>query len=144
MCRTSRADSPKSQHNYGMSDPGRDVWQPFVASAISLSVIAGFGLGAGLFSLGALDRSSGAWWAAAAQVHGHIQYAGWAGLIVLGVGLHFLPRLAGAPSISRRRALQALALLLAGLMIRAVAQPWLAEHASGAAGRALQFSSHEF
>jgi uncharacterized protein involved in response to NO len=128
-----------NRHNDPMKND-QGVWQPFVASAIALSVIAGFGLGGGLFSVGALDRSSGAWWAAAAQAHGHIQYVGWAGLMVLGVGLHFVPRLAGAPSISRRRALQALALLVAGLMVRAVAQPLLAEHASGATGSALRAS----
>jgi uncharacterized protein involved in response to NO len=112
----------------------RSVWQPFVASAIVLSIVAGFGLGGGLFSIVALDRSSGAWWAAAAQVHGHIQYAGWAGLMVLGVGLHFVPRLAGVPPVSSRRAYLALALILSGLIIRALAQPWLAEHSSYGAG----------
>lgn len=65
------------------------VWPPFVRTAIALAITAGFGLG-------------GTRWPAAEQAHGHIQVFGWAGLMVLGVGFHFLPRLRGAPNVSRR------------------------------------------
>ena len=73
------------------------LWRLFTRASLAVAVSAGFGLG-GLLFLALLGGSTvGRWWPAAAQAHGHAQIAGWAGLMVLGVGLHFLPRLASAP-----------------------------------------------
>jgi uncharacterized protein involved in response to NO len=102
---------------------GTAVWEPFVWAAIWLALVAGFGLGGALFAAPVLGLPLGAWLPAAAQVHGHIQLFGWAGLMVLGVGLHFLPRLRGRPLAGHRHALTAVRLLLTGLVLRAVVQP---------------------
>src|ERR1700674_3876437 len=99
---------------------GGAVWEPFVWAAIWLALIAGFGLGGVLFAAPAFGLSVGGWVAAAAHVHGHIQLFGWAGLMVLGVGLHFLPRLRGRPLARQRHAHTAVGLLVMGLVLRSV------------------------
>src|SRR4051794_11532716 len=94
----------------------------FVWTAATLAIVAGFGLGGALF--GALfGPRPGLWWPAAAQAHGHVQVFGWAGLMVLGVGLHFLPRLRGAALAAPGLAPWVLALYGGGVALRAVAQP---------------------
>ena len=52
-----------------------------------------------------------------------MQIFGWGGLLVLGVGLHFLPRLRGTPLAGARFAPAALVGLAGGLLLRTVAQP---------------------
>ena len=78
-----------------MSGQDNDIWPPFVWTAVMLALTAGFGLGRMLFAAPVLGLPVGAWWPAAAQVHAHVQLFGWAGLMVLGVAFHFLPRLRG-------------------------------------------------
>ena len=102
------------------------ISERFVVAAIGIALVAGFGLGAVLFATLALGLPVGVWWLAAAQAHGHIQLFGWAGLMVFGVGLHFLPRLRGAPLVGARLIPAVLSLLVAGLVIRMIAQPALA------------------
>lgn len=108
------------------------AWQPFVAASLLLAITAGFGLGGLLMAAAARHAASGSWWEAAAQAHGHIQMFGWAGLMVLGVGLHILPRLRGAPLAHAAWARLACTLLVAGLTLRAVGQPALAAAHPGA------------
>ena len=109
-----------------MSRAAADIWPPFVRAAIAVALTGGFGLGAALFGASALRIPLGLWWPAAAQAHGHLQLIGWTGLLVLGVGFHFLPRLRGAPLARPARARAVLWLLLAGLVSRVLAQPTLA------------------
>src|SRR5438270_4489941 len=78
-----------------------------------------------LFAAPVLGLPVGAWWPAAAQVHAHVQLFGWAGLMVLGVAFHFLPRLRGRPLAHREWAPAVLWLLAGGLLLRSVAQPLL-------------------
>jgi uncharacterized protein involved in response to NO len=108
-----------------------DVWIPFFWAAIAFAVVPGFALGGLLFVVPAAGRSVGTWWLAAARVHGHVQLVGWAGLMVLGVGLYFLPRLRGRPLDHPGQARAVLALLVSGLVLRMLTEPLLA--ASGAA-----------
>src|SRR5919202_6432495 len=108
------------------------VTPPFVWAATALAVVAGFGLGGALFAA-LLGPRPGLWWPAAAQAHGHVQLFGWAGLMVLGVGLHFLPRLRGAALAAPGLAPWVLALYGGGVGLRAVAQP-LAAARPGLAG----------
>jgi uncharacterized protein involved in response to NO len=107
--------------------PGQDndIWPPFVRTAVGLALTPGFGLGGMLFAAPVLGLPVGAWWPAAAQVHAHVQLFGWAGLMVLGVAFHFLPRLRGRPLAHRERAPAVLWLLAGGLLLRTVAQPLL-------------------
>jgi uncharacterized protein involved in response to NO len=96
----------------------KSVTPPFVWTAVLLAMLAGFAVGSGLF----LHRPS-AWRLAVAQTHGHVQVFGWAGLLVLGVGLHFLPRLRGVTLARPELAPGVLALYGTGLVLRAVGQP---------------------
>ncbi|MBI4495070.1 MAG: NnrS family protein [Chloroflexi bacterium] len=116
------------------------MWRPFVWTALGLAVAAGFGLGGALFAARALQAPLGTWWLAAAQAHGHIQLFGWAGLMVLGVGFHFLPRLRGAPLARPGHTRAVVGLLAAGLALRALAQPLLALAAPGAVSQALRLA----
>lgn len=102
------------------------IWSAFVRAGLALGLIGGFGLGGALFVALALRLPLGGWWAAAAQAHGQVQLLGWAGLTVLGVALHFLPRLRGATPVQGAVAQAALALLVVGLLLRLVCQPLLA------------------
>src|SRR5437868_4750150 len=89
----SRRDTPLRERpggRPGASGPGPSPTPPFLWAATLLALVGGFGLG------GALFLHQAAWRFPAAQAHGHVQVFGWAGLLVLGVGLHFLPRLRGA------------------------------------------------
>ena len=66
-------------------------------------------------------------WVAHAQVHGHLQAVGFAGLFVLGMGLRLAPRFGRGNVASIRAAAPGCAILVVGLLLRAVAQP-LADH----------------
>jgi uncharacterized protein involved in response to NO len=94
-----------------------------VSGKEALGLGAGFLLAAILSITQALGVPLGLWWLALVQAHGHVQVFGWAGLLVLGVGLHFLPRLRGAPLVSPGMASVLLVLLGGGLVLRALSQP---------------------
>ena len=83
---------------------------------------AGFGIGTGAFIAVALGLPVGAWWAALAQAHGHAQLFGFAGLMVFGVALHFLPRLRGAPLWRAQYVPWVLRLYGGGVLLRVLAQ----------------------
>ncbi len=97
---------------------------PFVWASLAAAATAGFGYGAAVFAASAANAPFGPWWVALTQAHGHVQLFGWGGLMVLGVGFHFLPRLRGAPLIGAGLQPWVLGLLGAGLALRAIAQPW--------------------
>jgi uncharacterized protein involved in response to NO len=102
---------------------GTPAWQWFVVASVALALTAGFGLGGGLGAAEAAHLPIGLWWLAAAQGHGHIQVFGWVGLMVIGVAIHVLPRLRGAP-LGHPAAVPVMFLLLVvGLIGRAVGQP---------------------
>ncbi len=58
-----------------------------------------------------------------AQAHGHLQLYGWAGLFILGVAFHFLPRLRGAPLAIPWLVPWILGAQVIGLLFRAFSQP---------------------
>jgi uncharacterized protein involved in response to NO len=84
-------------------------------------VLPGFLTGAAL-PVASLAGRVGSWWPAVAQAHGHAQLFGFAGLMVFGVGFHFLPRLRGAPLAAVGLVPWVLALFGGGLSLRALAQ----------------------
>jgi uncharacterized protein involved in response to NO len=116
-----------------MGGPGSaPAWRRFVVASVALALTAGFGLGGGLATAEAAHASIGLWWLAAAQGHGHVQVFGWIGLMVIGVALHVLPRLRGAP-LGHAAAVPILFLLIVvGLVARAGAQPLFAAAAEPA------------
>ena len=92
----------------------------------------GFALATILTLAQVLHIPIGPWWIATAQAHGHIQLYGWAGLFIIGVALHFLPRLRGTPLAVPRLVPWILAALVTGLLLRALSQPLYQATGAGA------------
>ncbi len=113
---------------------------PLLAAAVVLGVAGGFALATALTVSRALSMPEGVWWPAAAQAHGHLQVYGWVGLFILGVLMHFLPRLRGAPLAFPGAVRWLAGALVAGLALRALSQPALAMTGAGLARWALATS----
>jgi len=96
---------------------------PLLEVALLLGAGGGFVLATILTLTQALAVPLGPWWTALAQAHGHLQLYGWAGLFVLGVAFHFLPRLRGTPLAAPWLVPWILSLQVAGLLLRALSQP---------------------
>ena len=103
---------------------------PVLGAALLIGASGGFVLAAVLTLTRAFRVPGGVWLQAMAQAHGHLQLYGWAGLFVLGVAFHFLPRLRGVGLAYAEWIPWLLATLVAGILLRGVSQPLLA--ASGA------------
>lgn len=100
--------------------------RPWLIASCALGLGAGFVLASILSVTQALALPLGIWWPALVQAHGHVQLFGWAGLLVIGVALHFLPRLRGAPLAFPGMLPWLLILLGGGLTLRVISQPLLA------------------
>jgi len=98
---------------------------PMLKTALLMGAGGGFVLATVLTLARAFSMPLGAWWDATAQAHGHLQLYGWAGLFVLGVAFHFLPRLRGTPLTGARFIPWLLGVISASLILRAVSQPGL-------------------
>lgn len=103
--------------------PERHFWPMYVVASGILAISAGFLLGGSLFLLRLTGRRESSWQAAAIQAHGHVQLFGWGGLMVLGIGLHFLPRLFSVRIPRPSWPVAILVLMVSGLVLRAVCQP---------------------
>jgi len=104
-----------------------DVHVPFIVASLVIGVFGGFTLAVSLPVEAALGRID-AGWLAHAQAHGHLQVVGFAGLFVIGMALKLGPRFAGRASPAfLRLVMPGLTLSVAGLLMRAIAQP-LASH----------------
>jgi uncharacterized protein involved in response to NO len=91
----------------------------YVATAAALFI--GFAVGAHVASVIGFDFPLGKGFYSFVQTHGHVQLVGWVGLFIIGISLHFIPRLAGV-SIAQPRAIDwVLWLIASGLMLRSVA-----------------------
>lgn len=64
------------------------------------------------------------------NAHGHAQIFGWVGLFVMGFAYHFLPRWKNAPRPSRVLAYLSLALMLCGIVLRSILEPYAHESAT--------------
>jgi len=93
----------------------------FLAASLLVALSLGFGLGTWLLLSAAFGVPLPAGgWGALAQVHGHAQLVGFAGLLVLGVGYRILPRFRGAPEPSSLAMAVSGALVAAGVLLRLV------------------------
>lgn len=101
------------------------IHEPFLYAAIGIALTAGFGYGAFLAAALAFGILPGAWFGAVVQAHGHAQLFGWLGLFILGMGLYFLPRMRGTQLKGTARLPFALTLVVAGIALRSLVQPWM-------------------
>lgn len=129
-----RAPAPQGQQPF-------TVVAPLLRTALLLGAAGGFVLASVLSLSLALRLPLGVWWLATAQAHGHMQLYGWAGLFVLGVAFHFLPRLRGAPLAWPRAVPWLLGALVAALVLRGISQPLLAAQEAGGSGGAVSLWS---
>lgn len=97
----------------------------YVGAALLVAVAGGFALALLLPLAAALQWDWGSRWRPLAQAHGHLQIIGWLGLFITGMGFRLVPRFAGRPLRFPRVTTPTLILLLAGVLGRALAQPWL-------------------
>ncbi len=99
-----------------------DVHVPFVYVALAFGVLGGFSLAVTL-SAEAVIAGVSASWASHAQVHGHLQVIGFAGIFVVGVASKLIPRF-GNGTLPRSREVTAILWCLGGgVLARAVGQP---------------------
>jgi uncharacterized protein involved in response to NO len=105
----------------------------FLWAALVAALGAGFPIGAHLAFVIGFGFSISTGYASFVQTHGHVQLVGWAGLLVMGISLHFIPRLAGVP-IARPQWLSRLVwLMAAGLTVRTFGHasvPYLHAHSA--------------
>jgi len=99
---------------------------PYLRSALVIASGGGFALACVLTLVPLFGIPLGSWWEALIQTHGHLQIFGWAGLFVVGVGLHFFPRLRGALLVRPGLLPWILGVYVAGLGLRFISQPLLA------------------
>jgi len=97
-----------------------------VKAALLLGAGGGFVLATVLTLSRIFSVPLGTWWQAVAQAHGHLQLYGWVGLFVLGIALHFLPRLRGTPLVGADFITWLLLITVISLILRAICQPLLA------------------
>ena len=103
-------------------DRQADVHVPFVTAALAFGVLGGFSLAFSL-SMEALLVGLSASWASHAQVHGHLQVLGFAGLFVVGVACKLIPRFGNGEAPAPATVTAILWCLGLGVLARAVGQP---------------------
>jgi hypothetical protein len=95
------------------------LYKRFVFAALAVAVILGFGLGVVNLTRIALAGNYYAISGALKQLHGHAQIFGFAGLFIMGVAFHAVPRMKMQPLRPVRAAKACLWLMLAGIALRA-------------------------
>jgi hypothetical protein len=110
-----------------------DLYRRFFLAGIAATLTAGAGWGALLLLRIASERSFTALSIFEVNAHGQAQIYGWVGLFVLGFTYRTLPRFRGVGLAWPHLARASFALMVAGLAVRAVAEPL---HAAGAGWRA--------
>ena len=89
-------------------------------ASLTTAIVAGFALGAYLAVVIGYGFPVGQGFYSLLQTHGHLQLVGWAGLFIMGVSLHFIPRLASFPLPHPERIDWILWLMASGLLLRVV------------------------
>lgn len=97
----------------------------FIWAALTIAIFIGFAIGAHLSFVIGFEFQLGNGFYPFIQAHGHAQLMGWTGLFIIGISLHFIPRLAGAPIAQPRRLSFILWLIAGGIFIRSIAQSLL-------------------
>lgn len=90
----------------------------YIWLALVVAIFGGFALAAHLCFVMGFDRPLGDGFASFIQIHGHLQLVGWAGLFIIGISLHIIPRLSSIP-ISQPQWIQSVLWLIGiGLLLR--------------------------
>ena len=97
----------------------------YIWVALATAIVAGFAIGAYLAFVIGYGLPLGEGFVSLIQTHGHVQLVGWAGLVIIGVSLYFIPRLASVPLPRPQWMNPILRLMAAGLFLRAFGQPVL-------------------
>ncbi len=120
------------------SAPPRNLLPSFALTALALAVTLGVSTGG--WAIWQMAFATGAVLPSHLQLHAHVQLLGFAGVFILGVALHALPRILGAVPPSSRVLLTVLLGVGGGALLRAFGQPL----APWAAGRFLSLLSGAF
>jgi len=115
--------------------PPRNLFPFFVFTALALAVTLGVSTGG--WAIWRMAFATGTVLPSHLQLHAHVQLLGFAGLFILGVALHALPRILGAAPPSSRVLFTVLLGMGGGALLRALGQPL----APWAAGRFLSLLS---
>ncbi|MEO6992937.1 MAG: hypothetical protein ABI273_04880 [Lacunisphaera sp.] len=102
------------------------LWLRFVRLSLLCALVPGFSLATLMVSAWLFGQSPGLWYLAAIQTHAFALLTGWGGAMILGVALHFLPRLRGVKLVRPEWVARLFWLLAIGLTCRIVGQPLLA------------------
>ncbi len=102
------------------------LWLRFVWLALLCALLPGFGLATMMVSAWVFGIPLDLWYLAAIQTHASALIMGWGGAMVLGVAMHFLPRLRGVKLVHPKWASVLFWLFALGLTCRIVGQPLLA------------------
>jgi hypothetical protein len=79
------------------SAPHAPFHQSFVWAALVAALGVGLPLGTHMTFVLGFGFPVGRGFGSFIHLHGHVQLVGWAGLMIMGISLHFMPRLAGVP-----------------------------------------------
>ncbi|TAK57767.1 MAG: hypothetical protein EPO22_11760, partial [Dehalococcoidia bacterium] len=110
--------------NRAAIDPGRHTYPLFLTTALVIALSTGITSGiAAAMTGGGWGALRGEAWLAMVQTHGHVQIFGYLMLFVMGIALHILPRFKGQAPPSRWLMLATYWTMLAGVFLRASAQP---------------------
>lgn len=102
--------------------PSERSYRPFVRVSLVVALTLGFTTGAAMLALPLLGFESGAGWLTHTQAHGVAQIFGWAGLFVIGLAFHALPRFRNVTPIFPWPQRAALVLVLSGVALRFAGQ----------------------
>jgi hypothetical protein len=92
----------------------------FIGFSLGVALLAGFGIGAHIAFIIGYGMPLHTGFQTYIQLHGHVQLIGWVGLFVIGISLHFLPRLASVPISRPLWPRLILACLASGVILRTV------------------------
>lgn len=105
------------------ADPAHQIYRPFFKSGIAVVLTLGAAWGAYLLLRIAFDADFSAAGVHEVNAHGHAQIFGWVGLFVMGFAYQAFPRFKRARLAWPRLAFATLWMMLAGLVVRSIAQP---------------------
>jgi uncharacterized protein involved in response to NO len=98
---------------------------PLLKASLLLGVGAGLLLALVLLVAHVVSFPLNVWWIALNQAYDHLQLYGWAGLFVIGIVLHFLPRLRGVPLVAPWLIPWIVWSQVVALLLRVLSQPLL-------------------